>query len=296
MSFSPHELTSQRFKNRRGTLADMPEDVPDRVAGAQFTRDQIRAVWTEKALQFGQSPSASWTDHPMIELEIRTISKFLNPGDHVLEIGCANGFSTLAYAEAVPVRIVGLDEIPEMVAEAQKRLETAASDTKARISFGAGDATSLTQVESASFDKVISTRTIINLPTAEDQRHALAECARALRPGGLLLLSEATLQGWSRLNALRAEWGLSEIPMPPFNNYLDEDEVKAVLSEELEFVSLTDFSSSYYIGTRFLKPILAALHGGIDPADPNTEFNRLCASIPSMGDHGTQRLFVFRRR
>ena len=33
----------------------------------------------------------------------------------------------------------------------------------------------------------------------------------------------------------------------------------------------------------------------IDPRDPQTEWNRLCALLPAWGDHGTQKLFVLRK-
>ena len=64
---------------------------------------------------------------------------------------------------------------------------------------------------------------LINLGHWDRQLSGLRECIRVLKSGGLLLLSEATLQRWCRLNALRAEWGLEDIPMPPFNQYLDQD-------------------------------------------------------------------------
>jgi hypothetical protein len=117
-----------------------------------------------------------------------------------------------------------------------------------------------------------------------------------LRPGGLLLLSEATLQGWRKLNSFRAEWGLEEIPMPAFNLYLDQEAVKAAIAPGLEVVTISDFSSTYFVGTRVLKPLLArALAQDIDVADPSMEWNRWLASLPAWGDYGTQRLFVLRK-
>ena len=147
------------------------------------------------------------------------------------------------------------------------------------------------------YDKVIVIRVIINLGNWECQRKALGECAHALRPNGLLLLSEATLQGWQRMNSFRREWGLPDIQMPPFNYYLDEQQVIAALSSEMEFVGLENFSSTYYVGTRVIKPLLAkALPADIDVANPNMEWNRWFAQLPSAGDYGVQKLFVFRKK
>jgi SAM-dependent methyltransferase len=137
---------------------------------------------------------------------------------------------------------------------------------------------------------------LINLGSWDNQLRGLKECARVLKPGGLLLLSEATVQGWHKLNDLRREWAMPEIPMPPFNNYLDQDRVVEGAAPELEKVDIVNFSSTYFIGTRIIKPLLAKVAGaGIDVADPDMEWNRWCAMLPAAGDYGTQKLFVLRK-
>jgi hypothetical protein len=60
---------------------------------------------------------------------------------------------------------------------------------------------------------------MINLSGWPLQLQGLQECARVLKHGGLFLHSEATLQGWRRLNQFRSEWKLPDIPMPAFNQY-----------------------------------------------------------------------------
>src|SRR5262249_53273275 len=110
------------------------------------------------------------------------------------------------------------------------------------------------------------------------------------------LMSEATLGGWRRLNEFRREWALPEIPMPPFNRYLDEEATVAALAGEAELESLENFSSTYFVGTRVLKPLLAqALGAPVNVADPEMHWNRWFAALPAAGDYGTQKLFVFRK-
>jgi len=85
--------------------------------------------------------------------------------------------------------------------------------------------------------------------------------------------------------------------MPGFNSYLDEQKVIDFMAEELELMELVNFASTYYVGTRVLKPLLArALGGKMDPANPNAELNRWFSMLPAYGDYGTQKLFVFRKR
>jgi ubiquinone/menaquinone biosynthesis C-methylase UbiE len=262
---------------------------------AQLSDSQIREFWTRQAQEHGQSPSASWSDHRVIEMEIREILKYLADGDRVLDVGCANGYSSFEYARARQIAIRGLDYIPGMIDEARRRHAKAGGDLRGRVEFAVDDITALRE-PTESYDKVIVVRVLINLGNWERQLQGLRESTRVLRPGGTLLLSEATLQGWERLNKLRAEWGLDNIPMPPFNQYLDETKVIAALSPDMALVTVSNFASTYYVGTRVLKPLLArASQFEVDVANPNAEWNRWCSQLPAAGDYGTQKLLVFQK-
>jgi ubiquinone/menaquinone biosynthesis C-methylase UbiE len=257
--------------------------------------EEIRDFWAEQARAHGESPSASWSDHRVIELEIAAIGARLQPGERVLDVGCANGYSSARYA-ALGATVVGVDYIPEMVENAESRRRTLPEDVVAKLEFGVGDVMTLDFAD-ASFDAVVSTRVIINLPSWEEQLQGLHECVRVLRPGGRLLLSEATEQGWRRLNALRGEWGLPDIPMPSFNRYLDQERLLEALSDSVEVEEICDFASTYYVLTRLVKPLLAAsANAAVDVANPDAEFNRWAGALPAGGDYGTQKLFVLRRR
>jgi hypothetical protein len=45
--------------------------------------------------------------------------------------------------------------------------------------------------------------------------------------------------------------------MPPFNAYLDQEQVVAELAGTMKLVEISNFASTYYVGTRVLKPLLA---------------------------------------
>jgi SAM-dependent methyltransferase len=257
--------------------------------------EEIQKYWMDQAVEHGQSPAASWSDLWAIELEIKAIADRLDDGDSVLDVGCANGYSTVRYAMLRDVRIQGIDYIPQMIEQARERVEAISKSLRGQVDFSVGDVTALS-LTNGSYNKVISTRVIINLESWEKQLLGLKECARVLKPGGIFLLSEATLQGWSNLNRFRGEWHLPEISKPPFNLYLDEDQVIEALRPDLELVELVNFASTYFVGTRLFKPLLIkALGLSIDVANPNMEWNRWCAQLPAAGDYGTQKLFVFRK-
>jgi ubiquinone/menaquinone biosynthesis C-methylase UbiE len=263
---------------------------------AGFSLDEIRAFWTEQAKLHGRSFAASWSDQYAIDLEIRTLTDWFEDGNKALDVGCANGYSTLSFAAQKRIAIKGVDYIPEMVTEARKSLADVGGSLKGSAEFDVGDITSLTEPENT-YDRVVVIRVVINLHDWETQQRGLREVARVVRPGGLLLLSEATLQGWKKMNQFRQEWGLAEIPMPPFNQYLDEDLVIETLRPSMDLVKLDNFASSYYVGTRVLKPLLSqALGGAVDASRPEMEWNRWFSQLPAAGDYGTQKLFIFRKR
>jgi ubiquinone/menaquinone biosynthesis C-methylase UbiE len=257
--------------------------------------EQIRSFWTQQAKEHGQAPSASWSDRMVIEMEIREIVKRLSDGDRILDVGCANGFSTVRFAAQRKAHVRGVDYIPEMVEEARRRLSNLPNPLQGAVEFAQGDVTAMAEPPEA-YDKVVAIRVIINLGNWPHQFQGLRECARVLKRGGLLLLSEATLQGWERLNQFRREWKLPDIPMPAFNQYLDEQKVIEAVSGFLKLLELSNFASTYYVGTRVLKPLLnQALGGVVDVADPEMEWNRWFSELPASGDYGTQKLFVFQK-
>jgi ubiquinone/menaquinone biosynthesis C-methylase UbiE len=267
-------------------------------ADGKLDRDAIYAFWTEQVRLHGASPSASWSDVHIIEREIEEIGARLVDGERVLDVGCATGHSTVRFAARRRIRIRGLDYVPAMIEEARRRLAALEGELRGEVEFALGDVTALEEPDAA-YDRVVSTRVIINLASWEQQVRGMKEVARVLKPGGTLLLSEATLQGWENMNAFRREWGLPGIPMPAFNRYLDEDKVRDALESEMELLEIHDFSSSYYVGTRVLKPLLAKALGeaaGVDVAKPDMHWNRFFSKLPPAGDYGVQRLFVLRKR
>jgi ubiquinone/menaquinone biosynthesis C-methylase UbiE len=134
-----------------------------------------------------------------------------------------------------------VDYIPEVVEQARLRTADLGGELRGSIEFEVGNVTKL-QEQTASYDKVVVVRVLINLGAWERQAQGLRECIRVLKPGGVLLLSEATLQGWERLNLLRREWGLEDIPMPAFNQYLDEGRLLSAARQELDLVEISNFA------------------------------------------------------
>jgi len=257
----------------------------------------IAAYWAAQAEQHGLDPASSWSDVRAIELEIASISRYVEAGMDVLDAGCATGYSTVRFARADGVHVLGVDYTEQMIALARERQAATPGEIAARLEFRVGDVRTLVDIPETSFDIVVTTRVLINLGTSAEQAAAIHSLGRRVRPGGLLLLSEATIEGWQRLNALRREWGLSDIGMPSFNLYLEESAVATAAGADFVLEGIENFASTYLVATRVLKPLLArsAVHE-VDVGDPNAEFNRWASLLPTAGDYGAQKLFVLRRR
>jgi ubiquinone/menaquinone biosynthesis C-methylase UbiE len=262
----------------------------------KLSEDEIRDYWRNQAITFAGDYRASWTDVYAINLEMAEISRRLRDDTRVIDIGCANGFSTTNYAQRFRIDIKGVDYIPEMIAAANDRLRAQAGRSLGIVTFAIGDITALDEPDGY-YDTAIVTRVIINLAQREKQIAAIREAARIVKVGGTLLVSEATREGLQRLNSFRLEWGLQPIAEPPFNYYVDEELARTAAPDLLDLEEISNFASTYFVGTRVLKPLLAEAMGNrVDPARPEMEWNRFFSQMPAAGDYGTQKLFVFRRR
>ena len=262
----------------------------------KLNEHEIRDYWRNQATNFGEDHRASWTDVHAINLEIAEISSRLRNDTRVIDIGCANGFSTINFAQRFRIDIKGVDYIPEMIAAANARLSALAAPPMGSVTFAIGDITGLDEPDSH-YDTAIVTRVIINIGQREKQITAIREAARVVKKGGILLVSEATREGLQRLNSFRSEWGLPPIPEPPFNNYVDEELARTAAPDLLVLEEISNFASTYFVGTRVLKPLLASAVGNkIDPARAEMEWNRFFSLLPASGDYGTQKLLVYRRK
>ncbi len=98
----------------------------------------------------------------------------------VLEIAAGTGRNLPFYPEGV--RLVGVELSPGMLEIARRRAQELSVQAELRV----GDAHDL-PFPDASFDTVVATLALCTIP---DDSRAVAEAARVLRPGGLLLLLE----------------------------------------------------------------------------------------------------------
>jgi ubiquinone/menaquinone biosynthesis C-methylase UbiE len=252
-------------------------------------RNFILDYWNSQAETHGVQHSASWNDIYAINLEIQTIDPFIFEGSDVLDAGCANGYSVLQHLDKKPRSLTGVDFSPKMIEQAQ--INKQKEQTNCKISFEVGDIRNLSY-EDEKFDVVYTTRTLINLPLWKEQIQGIEQCIRVCKKGGKVILSEAFWEPLMILNSFRALAQLPPLVEHDFNRYLKKSNLEELLrSRNIDF-EVIDFSSVYYLGSRFLRELIT------NPADYpgySNPINKLFYGIEkdfSGGGFGLQQAYV----
>ena len=124
-------------------------------------------------LSFGQDPR--WRRFLVSRLPV-------GPDDTVLDVACGTGAVALELAQQKGCSVVGVDQSPEMLDEARRRLALAAETSRVRLIEASAQELPF---ESASFDGLT---TAYLLRYLDDLPAGLRELARVLRPGATAAL------------------------------------------------------------------------------------------------------------
>jgi ubiquinone/menaquinone biosynthesis C-methylase UbiE len=120
----------------------------------------------------------------------------------VLEVAIGTGRNLPHYPQGI--RLTGVDFSPAMLQLARRQADRLGRQVDLRL----GDAQAL-ELPDASFDTVVCTCSLCTIP---DERQALAEMRRVLRPGGRLLLLDHVAGTSRRVRAV--QWLLEQVTRP----------------------------------------------------------------------------------
>lgn len=118
----------------------------------------------------------------------------LRGDEQVLDVGCGRGLVLLAAAQRLPSgKATGIDlwqaKDQSGNAEEATRQNARAEGVDARVELHTGDMRALPFAD-ASFEVVVSSLAVHNVPDAEGRAKAVKEMMRVLKPGGRLLLAD----------------------------------------------------------------------------------------------------------
>lgn len=232
-----------------------------------------------------------------IESNLRSFSNWINSqcgndAINVLDLGCGNGYTTeLMTQKFQRAKFWGGDFCDNLLVIAKQR-------GLPNCQFCECDARKL-QFEDGFFDFVYTERCLINIRDWEEQKVALAEVARIVKPGGVYAMIECFMDGHQNYNKARTELGLSEIPLPSVNLFFDKEATMSELrkyfeqdnSEYSPEPSRPNFLSSHYFAAR-------VLHASVsDKVVRNSEFVKFfSAALPPIGNYSPIQGFIWKRK
>ena len=198
--------------------------------------EQIHRFWSREGERLPDNALSTHRDinQSMLEFDelLRHLEK-LGGKDRLLVVGCGNGYGAELYSSFFK-DTCAVDYAKQMLR------------CRENVMFQAASATNL-PFKSNSFDVAVTKRVLINLPSWSNQKQALREIHRVLKPHGVCLMLEATMQGYERLNTLRRRLGLSEIKVAWHNLPLDTEKLQLANQSILNV---------YYLVSRLIHPLL----------------------------------------
>ncbi len=258
--------------------------------------EKIKEFWQDQASTFGESQLATAPDSYYRELEIDRIMSYLSDGKRILDIGCGNGFSTFFFAKKFPKsQFFGLDYSEKMIEAAQKTLGKNKT-LKKRLFFEVGSVLNLGSKlpKIGKFDLIVSERCLINLMNWQEQKQALLEMKKMLKPGGQIILCENTQEGLSRLNSLRKIFSLPAITVRWHNYYMPEKKLLEFASKNFKVVDVNNIGSLYYIISRVVHASLS------DMENKTPEYlhpiNKIASKLPSVGNYSPNFIFLLQKK
>jgi len=247
-----------------------------------------------KSLDYNTTAS----DFQLREIEIDTAAGYMRNGQRTLDVGCGLGYAAVQFASRFAVEAHAIDYAENMIAGANGLLQKNKPSLKGSVRFMNASVVEMPYPDHH-FDVVSSSRCLMALLDWDLQKKALVEVHRILKPGGVLVLMEGTLEGLERLNAARVQFGLEPIAPDGRDRLMT---LKFHESELLEFCrpyfvhERTQRFGMYYFLTRIVQPLLVA------PAPPrydhklNDIARRIARIYPNFEDMGHLVAFILVKR
>lgn len=245
--------------------------------------------WNQRAASVSDDKEVNIMDVFQRELEYDHISRYLKKTDHLLEVGCGNGFSTSRLREMVS-HIDAFDYAENMI----ERAKSAYKETNNH--FYHDNVLNLEKIDGA-YDVVLCVRVLINLRNLEEQKKAIQNLIPLVKPQGLFLLIEGYTEGFYSLSKLRESLEMPPVSPAKINFYSSVDDILP------EFSDSCILKEKFHLGMYdFLTRVVYPQIVGAENAISNTVFSEKCHFIARQYDNnemeGFSRIrgFVFQKK
>ncbi len=196
----PPSFHSPRF------LRPMTNEQPPHIQRVLTTHEAARAYYDKISGVYDLLSERA--EEPMRDRGLELLAA--QPGERVLEIGCATGHSTISLANSVgdSGHVDAMDLSPKMIRQAEANVH--ALELNSRVTLLVGDAMKLMSPDS-SYDAVFMSFTLELFDTPELSQ-VLAEIRRVLRPGGRLGVVSVSHEGDESAALKIYEWAHRHLP------------------------------------------------------------------------------------
>lgn len=126
------------------------------------------------------------------------------------------------------------------------------------------------------------------------QKKALSKIAKVIKNNGHYIGIENFLEGQNKMNTVRKEMKLSEIPIRWHNLFFKEEQFAENIKENFNLVDTKNFSSSYYFATRIIYSKMCQMKG--ETPDYNHEIHQLAIDLPSIGNFSPIKCIILKKR
>ncbi len=183
----------------------------------------------------------------VIEMVTAILAKYLIPGDLIYDLGCSTGTTLVELADRLKqpgLSFIGLDNSPAMLVKARRKADI--SRLTERIDFREADITA-THLEPAGAVLMNYTLQFIAPDSRQDFLHTVHQ---ALRPGGVLILSEKTVTAAPSLDQNFLDFyldfkranGYSETEIARKRQALEKVLIPFSLADNLQMLTVAGFS------------------------------------------------------
>jgi SAM-dependent methyltransferase len=212
--------------------------------------------WNERAASEKSDALVNIADTVQRELETQFLLPRLSETNRILEVGCGNGYLTEVLRKYVSF-VDAFDFSENMI----RRAKIVVGERNNRFFHD----NVLRPIETQPpYDAIVCVRVLINLKDVQEQKTAIHNLARLLRPDGKLLLVEGYLDGFQRLGTLRSKVGLPPIQPAAINCYSNLSEIIPVIQSL--FVERSTFHSGFFdMLTRVVYPLLVGADQALGP-------------------------------
>jgi len=250
---------------------------------------QILEHYRSEAIKHRLEGTSTIQDIRTRRLEIEAIFSYVRDGMRILEVGCGNGYTAQALVERFAVELDAIDLSADLIALAkERRIENA----RGKVTFALADI--MTLDGTGRYELIFTERCLQNLTSWNDQKIALGNIARALRPAGEFVMLESFHTGQDQLNAARKELDLPPVEPSWYNLWFDEQAtVDYMAGIGCEYVDQNRFLSGYYFGSRVLLPAMMPRGKSVSS---QSVLNDYFCHLPPYGDFCPMKIVRFRKR